>query len=163
MKQTCRARRRRTSPGALPNVEADVMMIAAGRDKGRFLSPKLMKFEPEHAAIESERPLQVGNFEMDMTNADTRIDRFGFVRHVFSKTSKSQAPTSSEVPNSKYRSNVGSFGAWWLVFPWSLDVGFWSFWQFPRTGAPQQKNARRDWRGCQNGIFIPRFLTRNDH
>jgi len=44
------------------------------------------------------------------------------------ESSKFQTPSSKEVPNSKHqKSRVLPFDVWILMFPWSLDLGAWSF------------------------------------
>jgi UDP-N-acetylglucosamine--N-acetylmuramyl-(pentapeptide) pyrophosphoryl-undecaprenol N-acetylglucosamine transferase len=45
------------------------------------------------------------------------------------KSPQPQAPTSRETSSSKNQavSRAGVFGAWFLVFLWSLDVGVWNF------------------------------------
>src|SRR6266566_2485360 len=66
--------RRRRSAQTLPGVERDVMMIAAGRDEGGAGSP-LGELEAQHAAIEFQRPLEIGDFEMHVADPDPAIDR----------------------------------------------------------------------------------------
>src|SRR6185295_1782005 len=43
------------------------------------------------------------------------------------RSSKSQAPSSREAPNFKLQPGRAPFGAWCLVFLWSLELGIWSF------------------------------------
>jgi UDP-N-acetylglucosamine--N-acetylmuramyl-(pentapeptide) pyrophosphoryl-undecaprenol N-acetylglucosamine transferase len=45
------------------------------------------------------------------------------------KSTNLQAPTSREISSSKHQvvSRAGVFGAWFLVFLWSLEVGVWNF------------------------------------
>ncbi len=43
--------------------------------KRRLLADALRQLEAEHAAIESERPVDIGDFEMHVTDADSGIDR----------------------------------------------------------------------------------------
>src|SRR5262249_58799219 len=56
--------RRRSRPGALPRVESDVVVIAAGRHERRPWTP-LRHLESEYIAIERQRALQVGDFQVD--------------------------------------------------------------------------------------------------
>src|SRR5713101_5561691 len=65
---------RRRSAQTLPGVERDVMMIAAGRDEGGAAAP-LRELEAEHAAIELQRPLEIGDLQMHMADPDPAIDR----------------------------------------------------------------------------------------
>src|SRR5665213_288508 len=76
-----RSRRRRTAAFALPGVQADVVMIAAGRNEGRLQTPALHQFEAEHAAIKSERALEVGDLEMNMPDAGAGDDGRGAFGH----------------------------------------------------------------------------------
>ena len=69
------AGRRRRSALALPGVEADVVVIAARRDEGGLPAIHLLQFEAEHAAIEIQRPLEVGDLQVNM--ADARSGRDG--------------------------------------------------------------------------------------
>jgi hypothetical protein len=50
------------------------MVIAASRDKCRLRPPALHQLEAEHAAIEFQRALDIGNLEMDMADASAGID-----------------------------------------------------------------------------------------
>src|SRR5262249_39115920 len=61
-----RARRRRMAALALPGVEPDVVVIAAGRDEGGVGAPALLQLEAEHVAEEAERALEIGDLEMNM-------------------------------------------------------------------------------------------------
>ena len=51
------------------------MMIAAGGNERRLLAKALRQFKTEHAAIKRQRPIEIGNLQMDVANADARIDR----------------------------------------------------------------------------------------
>ena len=51
---------RRAAP-ALPGVETNMMVIAAGRDEGGLLTVALFQLEAEHAAVEGERAVEVGD------------------------------------------------------------------------------------------------------
>ena len=53
------------------------MMVAAGGDECRLLAKSLRQFETEHAAIERQRPIEIGNLQMNVPNANARIDGCG--------------------------------------------------------------------------------------
>jgi hypothetical protein len=59
----------------VPGVEADVVVVAAGRNEGRLVAEPLLQLEAEHAAVELERPVEVGDFQVDVADVDTGIDR----------------------------------------------------------------------------------------
>ena len=80
MVEAGRAGRRRLPAGALPGVQPDMVMIAAGRDEGRLRPVALHQLEAEHAAIESERTIKIRDLQMHMADADTGIDRAGEAR-----------------------------------------------------------------------------------
>src|SRR5580704_16542573 len=67
------ARRRRRAAAALPGVEPDMVVVAAGRDEGGA-GPAGGQREAEHAAIEIERALEVGDLEVDMADPHAIID-----------------------------------------------------------------------------------------
>ena len=73
--QARRARRRRRTTLALPRVQPDVVVIPARREKDRVAPVSLRDLEPEHVAVEAQRPLEVGNTEMDVPDADARVER----------------------------------------------------------------------------------------
>src|SRR5438270_8329148 len=51
------------------------MMITASREKCRSLPVALPEFESEHVAIKCKRPIKVGGLQMNMSNADIRMNR----------------------------------------------------------------------------------------
>src|SRR6266480_8148761 len=59
---------------ALPGVESNMMMITARGNKCRFFAVSLCQLEPENAAIEIERPLQISHLQMRMPNAHACIN-----------------------------------------------------------------------------------------
>src|ERR1700688_3290601 len=67
--------RRRRPAETLPGIERDVVMIAAGRDEGGAVAAPLRELEAEHAAIEFQRPLEIGDLQMHITDPDPAIDR----------------------------------------------------------------------------------------
>ena len=70
-----RAGRRRRAALAFPGIQADVVMIAAGRDEGRLVAAPLHQFKAEHAAIKAERTLEIGDLEVDVADARAGGDR----------------------------------------------------------------------------------------
>jgi hypothetical protein len=77
MIQTRRARWRRRTARAFPGVQPDVVMITACRDERCLRAEPLPQFKTEHAAIKFQRAFEVGDFEMDMADADGRVNRPG--------------------------------------------------------------------------------------
>ena len=51
---------------ALPNVEADMMMITTGRNERRFASVTLLQLQPK---LKRECAFEIGNFQMHMADA----------------------------------------------------------------------------------------------
>src|SRR6476620_1133700 len=80
MEQAGRAPRRRRSAAAFPSVEADMVVIPAGRNEGRFRAVTLHQFEAEHAAIEAERAIEIGDLQVHMADPDAGLDRRGSQR-----------------------------------------------------------------------------------
>jgi hypothetical protein len=70
-----RPRRGWVAAARLPGVEADVVVVAAGRDERGFGAEALDQLEAEDAAVEVERPLEVGDFQVDVADVDAGIDR----------------------------------------------------------------------------------------
>ena len=58
------AARRRGAAEALPGVEPDVVVVAAGRDEGGLGAVLLHELEPEHAGVEPDRPVEVGDLQV---------------------------------------------------------------------------------------------------
>ena len=52
-----------------------MVMIAAGRDEGRARTVTLDQLEAEHAAIEGERAVDVGDLQVHMADPGAGIDR----------------------------------------------------------------------------------------
>jgi len=48
--------------------------MSARRDKSRLRAEALLQFEAQHIAVELQRALKVGDFQMGVANADTRIN-----------------------------------------------------------------------------------------
>jgi hypothetical protein len=61
-------------PPRLSQVEGEVVMVAAGRDEGGAAPHPLGQLEAEHAAVEVQSPLQVGDLEMDVADDDAGVD-----------------------------------------------------------------------------------------
>jgi hypothetical protein len=72
-----RPRWRRGAAAALPGVDAEMMVIAAGAEERRLVADAQDEVEPEHVAVEAERPVDVRDFQMDVPDVDARIDRRG--------------------------------------------------------------------------------------
>ena len=72
--QAGRAGWRRRAAFALPGIQTDVVMIAARGEKGRLVAEPLLQLEPEHAAVEGERAVEVGHLQMHVADADVRVD-----------------------------------------------------------------------------------------
>jgi hypothetical protein len=68
-------RRGRRAAAALPGVEPDVVMVAAGADEGRGRAHLLHQLETEDATVEPEGPVEIGDLQMDVPDADPRIER----------------------------------------------------------------------------------------
>ena len=64
---------------ALPGIEADVVMIAAGRDERGAVAQPHDQIEPEHALIERERAIDVRDLQMHV--ADAGAGRNAIVLH----------------------------------------------------------------------------------
>jgi hypothetical protein len=74
MKQPGAAARRRRTAQAFPRVQADVVMVAASGNEGRTSAVALRQLEPQHAAVKLKSALQIGHLEMDVADADFRVD-----------------------------------------------------------------------------------------
>ena len=61
------------------------MMITAGGDEGRLRAEPLLQFKSQHAAIKFQCALEVGHFQVHMTDGDARINRprGGIIFHEF--------------------------------------------------------------------------------
>jgi hypothetical protein len=51
------------------------MVVTASRDERRLVAVALCQFEPEHIAVERERPIEIRDFQMHMSDPDSRVDR----------------------------------------------------------------------------------------
>ena len=51
-----------------------MVVIAAGRDEGGLLAVALHQLEAEHAGVEAERAVEIGDLEMDMADPHAGID-----------------------------------------------------------------------------------------
>src|SRR5438067_1716134 len=72
-----RPRRRGRTALRLPRVQADVMMVSAGRDEGRVRAVALLELEAENAAVEVERAVDVGDLQVHVADVHARIDGAG--------------------------------------------------------------------------------------
>ncbi len=75
--QAGRAGRRRASALAFPGVETDVVVIAASAEKYRRLPHALGHFETEDAGVKRHGTLEVGDFQVNVTDLGAGIDRLG--------------------------------------------------------------------------------------
>jgi hypothetical protein len=71
--QACAPRRGRRASEALPRIQANVVVIAARRNKRRLGSKALLQLEPEHVAIEAERALEISHLQVNVADADVRM------------------------------------------------------------------------------------------
>ena len=74
MPERCGSRRRGRSAAALPDVRADVVVIAAGGEEGGLGSQRRHRCEPEHVAVEGIRLGYRGDLEVDVTDDGRRRD-----------------------------------------------------------------------------------------
>ena len=71
---------RRRRAGALPRVEADVVVVVAGGQEGGVEADRARvggHAEAERVAVEGERAIEVGDPEVDVADADGGVDGFG--------------------------------------------------------------------------------------
>src|SRR5581483_7731379 len=66
--------RRRRAALRLPGVQRDVVVVAAGGEEDGLLAVAVRDVEAEHAVPELERPIEVGDLEVDVTDVDARVD-----------------------------------------------------------------------------------------
>ena len=59
---------------ALPGVEPDVVVVAAGGEECGAVTQALRHLEAEHVAIEADGALEVGDLEVDVTDARAGFD-----------------------------------------------------------------------------------------
>src|SRR5712691_12972986 len=65
---------------ALPGVEPDVVMIAAGRNERRTRAHALLQLEAEHAAVEAERAVEIGDLQVHVPDPGAGNDGW-ILRH----------------------------------------------------------------------------------
>lgn len=58
------------------------MMVATGGNKRRLRPEPSREFKAKHAAVKRQCALEVGNFEMHMTNPHLRMNCFRFFLHL---------------------------------------------------------------------------------
>jgi len=75
---------------AFPGVEPDMVVIAASGQKGRAGPVSLGHFKAEHAAVEGDGPVQIGDFQVNMADACGRGD--GGLCHWLSPLTANMAP-----------------------------------------------------------------------
>jgi len=64
------------------------MVVTTCRDEGCLITHPLLQFESKNLAPELERPLDIGDLEMDVTDVNTRVNRLA--RHTISLTLESR-------------------------------------------------------------------------
>ena len=79
VKQAGGAGRRRMAAFALPGIQSDVVVITARRNECRLIAVALHDLEAEHAAVKSQCAVEIGDFQVDMSDAGAGDD--GGVRH----------------------------------------------------------------------------------
>ena len=57
-----------------PRVQPDMMMITTGGEERGLASVTLREFKSEHIAIKRNCALKVGNLQMNMSDADVRVN-----------------------------------------------------------------------------------------
>ena len=57
-----------------PRVQPDMMMITTGGEERGLASVTLREFKSEHIAIKCKRPIEVRDFQMDMSDADLGVN-----------------------------------------------------------------------------------------
>jgi hypothetical protein len=67
-------RRRRAAP-RLPGVETDGVVVAARGEEHGLIAVASLLLEAEHADVEGECPLNVGDLRVHVADVDARIDR----------------------------------------------------------------------------------------
>ncbi len=68
------ARRRPGAAFALPGVEPDVVMVAAGGEERGAVTQALCQLEAEDVAVEADGPLEIGDLEVDVADAGAGSD-----------------------------------------------------------------------------------------
>ena len=71
------------------------MVVAAGGDEGRVVADPLLQLEAEHAAVEVQRPVEVGHFEVDVADVDAGVDRLSHRRSRAALTRRSASALCS--------------------------------------------------------------------
>jgi hypothetical protein len=73
--QACTTARRRRSTGAFPRIQADMVMVSPGADECRLRSESLRQLKSQHSRIERECAVEVGYFQVNVSDADIRMYR----------------------------------------------------------------------------------------
>ena len=69
------------APRLYPRIEADVVVVAPSRQKGRVGAEARHQLEAEHVAVETERAVEVADFEVDVANARGSRQAVRSIRH----------------------------------------------------------------------------------
>jgi hypothetical protein len=98
---------------AFPGIETDMVMVTARGNEGRAGTEALHQFEAEHAAVETQRTVEIGDLEVNMADPRSCNDRgiLGHGRSVriawFNTYVAGKAYASPEVsPSGRPNSNV---------------------------------------------------------
>src|SRR5665811_2009782 len=75
MIQPGRSSRRRVTTGAVPGVKPDVVMVATRGKKRGLRTHPLHEVESEHVTIKADGSLEIGNLEVNVTDAGVRRKR----------------------------------------------------------------------------------------
>jgi len=99
MVQPGRAGRRRLASGALPCVQSDVTMVTTGRQECRLRPKSLSDIKAEHVAIKCQRAVQVGHFQVNVTDPDVRADAIWAGLWVHNRQTAQPQPISHSRPS----------------------------------------------------------------
>src|SRR6185437_8655246 len=97
--QAGRSGRGRRSVAALPRVQSDVMVIAAGAEERRRRSHPRRDLEAEDAVVKREGPFEIGDFQVHMTDVDAGIDWLRHLSIIAQRDGRTKAGTNLETPS----------------------------------------------------------------
>ncbi len=90
--QTRSAMSGRMATGTFPRVQPNVMMVAAGREKGRLISKSLHEEKPRNIPIKTDGAIEIGDLEVDVADAGSRGNGVGGLL-VHEESNASEGPT----------------------------------------------------------------------
>ena len=99
MIQPSRSRRRRQPSLASPRVQSDVVMATARREKRAAAVVLLRQLEAEHVPLEAHRPFEVGDFQVDVSDAHVRVDWLG---HPLPRDTRTRSGTEPSLSISEF-------------------------------------------------------------